>query len=149
MENMLLDLALTIKEIVENAKSVPLTTDKCMVDREPILEHINKILSCIPDEINQATDIVKTKEQILNDAQFKADDIVNSAKKKALFLMNEQEVLKNAEKEAKEILLNAKTKSAEIKKLSTNYCGDSLQRTEESIASILEDVKNIRQKFNS
>ncbi|MFI3226818.1 MAG: hypothetical protein R3Y09_05315 [Clostridia bacterium] len=148
MTAMLLDLVRSMHEIVEDAKSVPLTVDKCIVDREKLLYLINETIRCLPDELENARDIVASRDQVIADAKTQAESIVANANKKVSFMVNEQEVVLAAEAQAREILLNAKTKSAEIKKLSTDYCNDSLLRTEEGLAAILEDVKNTRKKFN-
>lgn len=148
MTAMLIDLMRNMKTMVEVAKNVPLTIDKCAIERDQMLKLIEQAINCLPDDIETAKDIVATRDQILEEAHQKADTLVQNATKKVALLINEQEITAAAELQAREILLNAKTKSAEIKKLSTVYCNDSLLRTEENLAVILEEVRNTRKKFN-
>lgn len=148
MVRTILDLANTIKETIEEAKAVPLTVDKCFIEREQLLYLIDEVIKNLPDEIEKSKEIMKNSDKILSDATKEAEKIIDKATKKAEVLVSEREIKVTAEAQAKEILLNAKTKSAEIKKLSSDYCNDSLQKTEESLAVILEEVKNTRKKFS-
>lgn len=146
--NALLDLVNSMQEMVEEAKLIPLTIDKCVVDKDQLLFLINETIRCLPEELDAAKDLVANREQFLEETQKQAENIIVEANKKANLILREQEIMKQAEIEARDIVLNAKTKSAEIKKLSTDYCNDSLLRAEENLAVLLEEVKSTRRKFN-
>lgn len=148
MSQMLSDLINDMQILIGDAKNVLLMPDKCMINREEIDEIIQKILQNMPADLELARDIVDKRNLILSEAQAQSDEIIEKAEKKAETLLDEQEIIRLARIEAEEILLNARTKSAEIKKMSTNFCNESLQKIEENIAGVFEDVKDIRKKFN-
>lgn len=149
MADMLQDLIHSLQEMVEDAKPVPLGGDKCIVDREKMLYIINETIRFLPEDLEIARDIVAKRNTIINEAKEQSDDMIKKAQFQVQKMVSEQEIVFEATAEAREILLNAKTKSAEMKKVATDYCADALQRTEEGIASIFEDVKSTRRKFNS
>ncbi|MFI3114706.1 MAG: hypothetical protein R3Y12_01020 [Clostridia bacterium] len=146
--NALQDLVNSMQEMVEEAKIIPLSVDKCIIDKDQLLFLINETIRCLPEELDEAKRIVDNGEQFMLEAQKRAESIIVEANKKASLILREQEIVKQAEAEARDIVLNAKTKSAEIKKLATNYCNDSLLRAEENLAVLLEEVKTTRRKFN-
>ena len=67
----------TLEDILEKSKSVPFT-DKCLVEREVILDIIKEIRLKLPDELKQAKWIKEERERILAEAQKDANDIIKT-----------------------------------------------------------------------
>ncbi len=147
MSAMLSDLIRSLTEMVEEAKSVPLSADKCFVNRNDILYLLDDITRCMPADIEKAAEIVDGKDAIIEDAKKQAEAILINAKKQADIMIQKEQIVIDAEEHAKEIILNAQTKSVEIKKSVTEYCADTLLQTEERVALILEELKQTRQSF--
>lgn len=147
MSKMLDDLLESLYEMVEEAKSVPLSADKCIVSRNDVLYLIDDALKRMPHDLANAKDIVSKKESIINEAKAQAEAIVANASKQAGTLVDKEAVVLEAEAKAREIVQNAQTKSVEIKKTVSEYCVSSLLETEEKVAVILEELKTTRQNF--
>ena len=64
---------------VQNAKSVPLSTEKCIIEREKMLDNIENILSYLPAEMKEATKIVERRQELLAKAQESANQIIEKA----------------------------------------------------------------------
>lgn len=64
---------------VQNAKSVPLSTEKCIIEREKMLDNIENILSYLPAEMKEATKVVECRQELLAKAQESANQIVEKA----------------------------------------------------------------------
>ena len=64
---------------IQNAKNVPLSTEKCIVDREKILDQLENILSYLPAEMKEAVKIVGRRQELLEEAQESANQIVEKA----------------------------------------------------------------------
>ena len=62
------ELIKEIEEIVNTASGVPLT-GKVMVEGEEIINILNDIEACLPDEIKQARWIQSEKDRILSEAK--------------------------------------------------------------------------------
>lgn len=144
---MLQDLINSLYEMIEDAKAIPLSSEKCIVDREKMRYLIEEIMRCLPEDIKSAQEIMDKRNHLIAEAKSQAEAVLNNAENSARKMVSQQEVVIQAQRDAKEIVLNAQTKSGEIKKVSTDFCDDSLRRAEEGIALILEDVKNTRRKF--
>lgn len=147
MSGMLQDLINSLYEMIEDAKAIPLSSEKCIVDREKMRYLIEEIMRCLPEDIKSAQEIMDKRNHLIAEAKSQAEAVLNNAENSARKMVSQQEVVIQAQRDAKEIVLNAQTKSGEIKKVSTDFCDDSLRRAEEGIALILEDVKNTRRKF--
>lgn len=137
----------SLQQIISEAKSVSLFGDKCVVEREGMQYIVDKILVCIPKDIKEAKEILEKRNFIIDEAKAQADSIIKNAEANAKKLIAKEEIIAQAQQEAKEILLNAQTKSGEIKKISTDFCDDSLKRAEEGLAVVLEEIKVTRRKF--
>ena len=147
MSAMLQDLVHSLYEIIEDAKSIPLSSDKCIIDRDKVLYLINETIRCMPEDLNMARDIVDRRNHILSEAKAQAEAVLKNAEKEAAKLISEENITTQAQKEAREILLSAQTKSGELRKISSDFCDDSLKRAEEGVALILEEVKTTRRRF--
>ena len=70
------ELIKEIEEIVNTASGVPLT-GKVMVEGEEIINILNDIEACLPDEIKQARWIQSEKDRILSEAKKEYETVVN------------------------------------------------------------------------
>ena len=76
MSTMLQDLINSMQEIVEEAKSVPLMADRCIVDREKLLFLINETIRCLPEDLDMARDIVERRNNIISEAKSQSENII-------------------------------------------------------------------------
>ena len=59
-------------------------------------------------------------------------------------MLNQSEIVREAQAKAKEIIEDAKQKSAEIRKAANVYVDSIMKRTEESLSTQLGEVKKTR-----
>ena len=59
-------------------------------------------------------------------------------------MLNQNEIVREAQAKAKEIVDDAKQKSAEIRKAANVYVDSIIRRTEESISTQLDEIKKTR-----
>lgn len=72
----LLDLLYTE---IEEAKNAPLSNDRCVVDRDRVLDMIDDVKAEMPVEIKRAKDIVAQRNDYMADAKQKADRLRQEA----------------------------------------------------------------------
>lgn len=147
MSLILNDLIQTLLETIEEAKPVPLVSDKCMVSKKDVIYILEDIIRCMPKDLEEAKEVVNAREAIINEATKQAETIVEKAKMQAEKLVDRESVTKQAEDRAKFIVQNAQTKSIEIRKDVTEYCYEALLSSEEKLAHILEELKTTRHNF--
>jgi cell division septum initiation protein DivIVA len=82
-------------------KGIPIPfTPFVVVNHEKIIDVLDKVRACIPNEIQEAHGIIKRSEDIQMEAQRRAENILVEAKEKAERILSESELLKAVHAEA-------------------------------------------------
>lgn len=144
--NELLDM---LFEMIEEAKSVPLSSDKCMVDRSDALDRIDEIRSAFPMELAEAKKLLAARNDYLASAKREGDLIIKQAEEKAKQMLAEDELLAQARQRGNEMLRQAEERSRQLKQAANMYCEDALRRTEEAVAEAYDEIKKSRTRFRA
>lgn len=115
-----------------------------MVNSEDVYDIIDQIQDSMPAEVRQAKNIVADRKQILAEANREAENIIRSAEERKKVMLNQNEIVREAQAKAKELESNAKQKSSEIRKAANVYVDSIMKRTEESLSAQLGEVKKTR-----
>ncbi len=135
-----------VEEIVDNAKSVPFSSNK-MVDPDKVYEIIDEIRAQFPDELKQARWIVKERQEMLEEAEKEANRILEEARDRAQALANETEVVRLAEAQAADILDKARTQEREIRLGAEDYADEMLANLEVNLGKLLTAVQRGRDRL--
>ena len=138
-----------LDEIVENAVSLPLSNGKIFVDGEKIRRILEDIRLNLPKDVRSAAMIVSDRAQIIADARKEAEDIVRQAEERARLMVSKDEITRQAQEKANELLAQTRAKTTEIRKAANDYVDDLMQRTDESIALSLSELRKARQSIKS
>jgi len=136
-------------EMVDEAKNVPLSSDKCMLERDKVLDLIDEIRNQFPVELVEAKKLMANRSDYLASAKRDAELIVKQAKDQAKQLVAEDELLAKAKQRGLEMLRQAEERSRELKKAANEYCEDALRRTEEAVAEAYDEIKKSRSRFRA
>ena len=139
------DLLDSMDETLEDATTLPFMGGKRVVDAEKIREIIDDIRLNMPAEIRQAKNVVKDRNELIAKAKKEADDLIAQAQKRADALLDENLLLKAAQKKAAEILLEAQEESNQLYLHMNHYCESILKETENFMAENLSQVKTIQE----
>ena len=142
----LLDLLYTE---IEEAKNAPLNNEKCIIERDRVLDMIDDVKAELPVEIKRAKDLVANRNDYIASAKREADDLRDQAEDYAKRLINENAIVREAEKEADHILAETEEQCRMLKAAASDYCEDTLRRMEEAVADAYDEVKHSRAKFRS
>ena len=134
-------------DMVQSARAVPLSAEKCILEREKVLDMLDEIISQLPVELKQARTIVESRNELIGQARREAENVIRQAQTQAAEMVQEETIYKEAKRQCQELVIQTQNRMAEIRKASNDYMDDALRRTEESIAMSLEDVRNTRSKF--
>ena len=55
------DIISSIYDMVQEARAMPLAADKCIVERDKVLDMLDELISQFPNEIKQARTIVESR----------------------------------------------------------------------------------------
>ena len=144
--NELLDM---LFDMIEDAKSVPLSADKCMVDRSEALDRIDEIRSAFPMELAEARKLLAARNDYLASAKREGDLIIQQAEEKAKQMLAEDEIMARAKQRSAELVRQAETMTRELKQAANAYCEDALRRTEEAVAEAYDEIKKSRSRFRA
>ena len=134
-------------DMIQDARGLPLGADKCIIERDKVLDMLDEIIAQLPVELKQARTIVESRNELIGQARREAENVIRQAQDKAAELVAEEAIYKEAKRQCQEMVMQTQSRMADLRKASNDYMDDALRRTEEAIAMSLEDVKNTRDKF--
>ena len=133
-------------DMVDEAKNVPLSSDKCMIERDRALDLIDDIRAQFPVELTEAKKVMATRADMLSSAKREAEAIRKAAEDKA----RQMDVITlQAKQRANEMMQQAEERSRELKRSANEYCEDALRRTEEAVAEAYDEIKKSRARFRA
>lgn len=136
-------------EMVQDAKNVPFSGDKCSVEREKVLDLLDEISNQLPGELKQAKTIVESRSELITNAKREAENILKSAQIQARQLVSQEAIYLEAKNQANEMVRAAQEKIKELKQVTNDYVDDALRTTEEAVAQALAEVRDSRAKFRA
>ncbi len=136
-------------DMVQDARAMPLAADKCILERDKVLDMLDEVIAQLPVELKQARTIVDSRNELIGQARREAETIIRKAQEEAATKVSEEAIYLEAKRQCQEMVLQTQARMAEVRKASNDYMNDALRRTEEAIALSLEDVKDTRAKFNA
>ena len=143
------DIIGALYTMVEDARALPLGADKCILERDKVLDMLDEILAQMPAELKQSRAIVESRNELIGQARREAEGIVRQAQQKASELVSEQAIYQEAKRQCKEMYDQTQKRINELKKVSNAYMDDALRRTQEAIAQSLAEVQDTRAKFRA
>jgi dsDNA-specific endonuclease/ATPase MutS2 len=143
------DLITVLYDTIQDAKSVPLSADKCILERDKILDMLDEIIAQLPAELKQSRTIVESRNELIGQARRESETIIRQAQEKANQLVTQEAVYQEAQRQSQELLQQTQTRMAELRRVSNEYMDDALLRTEEAIAQSLAEVRDTRTKFKA
>ena len=143
------EILTTLYEMVQDAWSLPLGADKCVLERDKVLDLLDEISNQLPGELKQAKTIVESRNDVITNAKREAENILKQAEQRARQLISHEEVYLQAQKEADDLMKNAQAKIKELRQVTNDYVDDARKRTEDSIAQSLSDLRESRAKFRA
>lgn len=143
------DIITALYDLVQDARSMPLASDKCILERDKVLDMLDEIIAQMPAELKQSRTIVESRAEIIGQAKREAENVIRKAQEEAEHLVSQQVIYEEAKRRCAEEVAQAKAQIANLRKVSNEYMDDALRRTEEAIAKSLGEVQDTRAKFNS
>ncbi|MDR2939772.1 MAG: ATPase [Clostridiales bacterium] len=128
-----------VEDLLESSKSVPFS-GKVSVEKEKIYDIIDEIRLNIPNEIRQSQRIIAEHDKVIADAKAKATTIVKEAEERALKLIDEHEIYKQALEEGNDIIEESKKSARDMRLNAMDYADEILAKTEEIVRESLESI---------
>ena len=143
------DIISALYDMVQDARGLPLGADKCILERDKVLDMLDEIIAQLPPELKQARTIVESRNELIGQARREAEALIRQAQEKAAKLVEEEAIYLEAKRQCQEMVAQTQERLAELRKASNDYMDDALMRTEESIAQSLAEIRDTRAKFKA
>jgi len=148
-DNHIEDIISALYDLIQDARALPLGADKCILERDKVLDMLDEIIAQLPAELKQSRTIVESRNELIGQARREAESIVRQAQQKAAELVAQEAIYLEAQRQCQEMFEKTQNRIGELKKASNAYMDDALRRTEEAIAQSLSEVRETRMKFRA
>jgi vacuolar-type H+-ATPase subunit H len=138
-------------ELIEELESSPkaLFSNKRSVEADVVSEIIADLKNALPPELEEATQILREKDEILAAAREEAASIIKSAEDELNSRVCEESVTQEAEARAKQLIAQAETNAKEITAGAKEYADDILAELENYLADYLKLLRQNRMELSS
>ena len=136
-------------DMIDEAKSLPLTSDKCIIERDKALDLLDDIRSQFPMELAEAKKLVAARAEYIASAKREGELIRKQAEDQAKQMLAEDELLAQARQKSSELVRSAEERSRELRRAANDYCEDALRRTEEAVSEAYDEIKKSRARFRA
>lgn len=143
------DIIGALYDMVQDARSMPLAVDKCILERDRILDILDEIIAQLPAELKQSRTIVESRNELINQARREADSILRQAQEQAQQMITKEAVYKEAKQKSDELVGQTQDRINLLRKAGNEYMDEALRQTEETITKALADVRETRMKFRT
>ena len=116
-------------EMIDEAKSMPLSSDKCILERDKALDLLDEIRAQFPMELAEAKKLIAARTEYIASAKREGELIRKQAEEKARQMVSEDELLAQTKQKANELMRTAEERSRDLRKAANDYCEDALRRT--------------------
>lgn len=136
-------------EMIQDARNVPFSSEKCAVEREKALDLLDELSNLLPGELKQAKTIVESRGDVIASAQHEADNIRRQAQQQAQQMVSQQAIVQQAEDYAKELVRAGEERLNELKNVTNQYLDEALATAEAQISETLAKVQETRKRFQA
>ena len=141
------DIISALYDMIQDARALPLGADKCILERDKVLDMLDEIIAQLPAELKQSRTIVESRNELIGQARREAETMVMQATEKAEKMISDEAIYQETKRKCQEMVEQTQSRMAELRRVSNEYMDDALRRTEEAIALSLDDVRDTRAKF--
>ena len=99
------DIITALYDTIQDAKSVPLAADKCIVERDRLLDMLDEIIAQLPAELKQSRTIVESRNELIGQARREAETIIRQAQERADALVKQEAIYQEAKRQCQEMVL--------------------------------------------
>lgn len=136
-------------DMIQDARAVPLSSDKCMVERDRALDMLDELSAQMPAEFKQAQTIVQSREELVSQARREAETIIRNARAQADELVKQENIYLEAKRQCEQMVLETQNRIETLKRVSAEYVDGSMSQTEDAIINALNEMRETRARFQA
>lgn len=129
-----------LESLMKEAKKVPLTGGKSLVDTNRFLDRLDRARAILPEELDTARQLLSEKDRIVNEAFSEANQYIEQYRNEAARMVDDSEITRNAMGVAEEIIAKSERVSEQIRHDAEEYADGVLGHIEYVLRKGLETV---------
>lgn len=137
----ILQLIDRLEELFNESKSIPLTRN-VMVDEDRMLDIIDQMRIAIPEEVKKAQQLLGQRDRVLAQAQEEANRTLELARQKADQLTAKEVIVQEAQRRADLVINQARTDAENVRMDADDYVMKSLTQLQAELERITNQVVN-------
>ncbi|MCC7362878.1 MAG: hypothetical protein IT303_00780 [Dehalococcoidia bacterium] len=135
----ILELIDSLEELVVQARRLPVGGN-LVVDRKRMLDVIDQMRLAIPADVRQATQIIESREQLLEEAHASAQETKRRAEAERARRLDENSLVREAQERSQHMLMDAEARARETIAEADNTAAAHLSEAAEAAAKQLDDA---------
>src|SRR5687767_6283148 len=135
-----------MEQLLAEARPVPLSAS-VMVNRKDFEDVIDDIRASLPEELRQSRWVIKERDEVLEQAEREAEQVLADAKAEAARLISETEVVRQSQRQAERILDEAREQSRVLRLEAEDYVDAKLANFEIVLAKTMRSVEKGREQL--
>ena len=136
-----------LNEIAE-ARSVPLSRDGALVNRQEMINLLNELKKKLPEDILQANHLLDNKEAVMEEGRMAGQVVIEQARAEANRLISQTEIVQSATQRAQEILQQVDQELNSMRNETDEYIDARLANFEITLNRTLLAVRRGREEIS-
>jgi len=136
-----------VAEIINNAKSMPLSSSVLLNNKDEVLELMEEALERLPSELRQARWMLKERQEFLDKVQREGDEILEAARVRAERMVQRTEIVREAQHVAQRTVEEARAEARRLRHEAEDYCDQKLAAFEIVLERTMKTVQAGREKL--
>jgi vacuolar-type H+-ATPase subunit H len=136
-----------VSEIINNAKSMPLSSSVLLNNKDEVLELLEEGLERLPTELRQARWMLKEREEFLARVQREGDEILDMARTQAARMVQKTDIVREAQHVAQRTVDEARQEARRLRNEAEDYCDQKLAAFEIVLERTMKTVQAGREKL--
>lgn len=135
-----------LAHLVETARAMPMSSS-VLVHKADALALVDEMRHALPEQLAHADEVLAEADAVLAEANRQAEDILTTARARAIELVQKEQVAVQAESRAHAIVEDAERTAAELRVDADDYCDRRLAEFEVDLGKIMAQVHAGRAKL--
>jgi vacuolar-type H+-ATPase subunit H len=132
--------------LIEEARGVPLSAS-CVVHRGEILEILDGARVALPTDLDQAIQIISSRDVIVEEARLSAEQMISTAREDVARMVEQTSIVQAARDEAQRILDDARSLAEQERAEVESYIDGRLATLEVILNKTMESVARGRERL--
>lgn len=136
-----------VAEIINNAKSMPLSSSVLLNNKDEVLELLEEALERLPTELRQARWMLKERQEFLTRVQHEGEEILDMARTQAARMVQKTDIVQEAQRVAQRTIDDSRQEARRLRNEAEDYCDQKLAAFEIVLERTMKTVQAGREKL--